>query len=93
MVKIRLEHSFEMIATFSPVPVGLGHSTVVCDLTEVMAKRSGCRWGGGKLVLLYLLFDLPWFLVPSYVSFHLNMGLPLGRFPSIFISSTALINV
>ena len=31
--------------TFRPASTGLDHTLVACDLTQILAEGSGCRWG------------------------------------------------
>ena len=56
---------FEMeCAAFRPASTRLDHALVACDLTQIPAEGSCCRWGGGQLVSLItihggaLLFDV-----------------------------------
>ena len=37
-------HRFDY-SILNPLPTGLGHAIVGCDLTQIMAEGSGCRWG------------------------------------------------
>ena len=37
----------ETNATFRSASTDLDHALVVCDMTQIPAEGSGCRWGGG----------------------------------------------
>ena len=36
-------------ATFQSAATDLGHALVVCDLTQIPAGASGCRWGAAGI--------------------------------------------
>ena len=44
-LKLTLERVSWNDATFRSVTTYLGHALVVCDLTQIRAEGSGCRWG------------------------------------------------
>ena len=52
--------------------------------------NGSCRYFHLSRSVAHSFLKLPSFRSLLTVSFHLNCGLPLGRFPSIFISTTAL---
>ena len=43
------------MAKFQPASTGLDHGLVVCDLTQISAEGSGCRWG--QLVSVITIHD------------------------------------
>ena len=44
----------EMNATFRSASTDLDHTLVVCDLTQIPAEGSGCRWGAAGIPDHYL---------------------------------------